>query len=774
MANTQRLSKFLDTASLVLMAITILVTPLFVDSRLVNFYLLPKEYLFGGLVLLTLVVWIIKIILLKTVRFRHSVLDLPVLLLLVAGFFSAIFSVDRYGSFVGRGDFFTFHFVWLLFVILFYLLVVQQITTRKRWLAMLDMVVAAGAVSAVWFLLKRLAHISFLIPRFSTAGNTVDSLNSVWGVWLVIIFTIAAGFLIKKRTSVARSICYGVAAALCFANLLLLSFNMMWWLALISIVLLLVLGVSFLDESRIWWLCVLFASFIAIVVFIFFGAPRMWQISVPSEVSLGPSPSWTVANHAVFSGVKNFLFGSGLGTFGYDFSKFRNASFNADPVVWSLRFNQPFSSIFSILGEGGVSFALVFVFLALLLVGHTLSSWFERRREIRTLSELPDFLLESTSLSIEVFLVAIAWVVATIGMAMFFYSIMLWWLWWVLFGLSVSGLFLVNTDLKKIKEFRIKETPEYHLSFSFAMIILLTAVVMFGVWGSRVYLGDVAYAKALSSNDYGQAEASLARAISLDSHNASYYLALAELYLNHAVKMSQDPNADKTAVTTLVAQSVNNMRTAVDLSPNAVVMWENSATVYENAAALVPDARDWAVKSLLAAQNLEPTNPLLAWRLGNDYVLQGKKDDAITSYQQAVALKKDYAGAYAALASLYEQGGDLDKAVSMYQQVLAQGANDAEFLYAYGRLLFNRNSIGDRTDAEQIWQRVLRLSPNHSNTLYSLGLLYEWQSKKDLALEYYRKVQVLNPNNKDLAKKINSLTGAAPAVTVARTRVRSR
>ena len=217
-----------------------------------------------------------------------------------------------------------------------------------------------------------------------------------------------------------------------------------------------------------------------------------------------------------------------------------------------------------------------------------------------------------------------------------------------------------------------------------------------------------------------------------------------------------------TAVSNLVAQAVNEAKIATDLSPKSVALWENLSTMYENAAALVPDARSWAVKSLNQASELEPSNPVLFWRLGNNYSLAGNWADAIKSYQKAIDLKKDYVGAYLGLAGAYEQNKEMDKAVEVYKTVLPAGISNPEFLFNFGRLLYNRNGKNDRDDSEKLWQEAARLQPNYSNAIYSLGLLYEARGDKATALQYYYKVKDLNPENKDVVEKIRNLVGAAP------------
>ena len=280
---------------------------------------------------------------------------------------------------------------------------------------------------------------------------------------------------------------------------------------------------------------------------------------------------------------------------------------------------------------------------------------------------------------------------------------------------------------------------------------------MLGIWGVRLYAAEIVYAKAVRGKNYDEMETNLKKALALRSGVDNYYVALAQVYLAKAVELSHQTNPDVNAISALMAQAVNAAKQATDISPKSVLILSNLATMYENAAAIIPDARNWAVKILSSAKDLEPSNPILWWRLGNNNLLAGNKEEAVKNYREAVSLKRDYVAAHLGLAVSYEQNGEFDKANDSYQTALSLEPSNVEALFNYGRLLFNRNGKGDRAIAEKVWLQVIQVQPNHSNALYSLGLLYEIRGSKTLALQYYYKVKDLNPGNKDITNKINSL-----------------
>lgn len=758
MFSQTRLGKIVDLISYIFLIASILIVPLFLDKNLSNFYIIPKQYVFGGLVLINILLWISKFVFTKKIQFTKTMLDKPIVALSLIALLSAVFSANIYDSFFGRAEYFTLNFVLLILFFGFYYTFVNFVKTEKGWRGILDSFLVVGAVSLVFFVLKTTLNITILNTLFGQTLNTVDGMNSVFGVWAIILIILSFGQLIKKNLSVGRILFSFVIGALSLAVLLMLSFKILWIVLLISLIMLLMLGINFIREVNLGWISALFAILVFTVIFIIFGTPKFVQMPVPTEVALGFRPSLSVANATIFSGVKEFFIGSGLGSFGVDFSRFRNVSFNSDPAAWSLRFNQPFNTLFSLLSEGGVLLVCAFIFLILLALGHVFAVW-NKIRLSASLSSESNF--GKDNILFESFLVTIAFAVLTVGLCLFFYSQVLWFAWWLILSLLVVGFSFYNRNFVNEKEFTLENTPQYSLSFSFGLIVIMTGLVMSSVWGARLYLGEIAYAKALSNSDNKIAETYINEALDKKPNSDVYHSALAQIYLNQAVEISKKSNPDVQAISSIMAKAVNEAKYATDLSPKSVVLWENLATMYENASALVPEARDWALKSLQQAKDLEPTNPSNWWRLGNNYAAQAKWDDAIKNYEKAIELKADYYGAYIGLSNAYEQTQKNDKAIEVYEKIVGQKQADPETLYNYGRLIYNRNKSGDRDQAEKIWLKVISIQPNYSNALYSLGLLYETRGDRSTALQYYYKVKDLNPNNKSIIDKIKKMIGSS-------------
>ncbi len=758
-----RLIKLLDILSYVFLILSVVAVPLVIDKTLVNFYIIPKQYIFIGLLLFNIIFFALKIVLTKSILYRQSVLDIPLLIFLVVILTASIFSKSIYISFLGRSNVFLLNFVFLLFSVLFYFIFVNNIQRPRQWQGVLDVLVGVGGISALLFILKSIFSLN--LPIIGSVWNVIDGSNSSFGVWLIAIFILSGGLLVKRELKPGKAIYYFFVFLLSFIPLLVIAFNYLWWLVLVGLILLLLLSISSIHKVRTGWISVLFAMLILTIVFIIFGSPKILQRQIPIEISLGAKSSWSITNKTIFSGAKNFLLGSGLGSFAADFSRYRTTDFNYDSMAWSLRFSQPFNTYFALLSEGGILAALSVVFIFFLVLGYILHSWFIKNKSSFGMDDTSR-LYDSQGVDVggmqhlDLWAVTIAWLVLLVGMAFNFFGPVLWYLWWLLLGLIISGLSIIGYGVLKEKSKTLADTPQYNLVFSFSLIVVIALVIMVGVLGVRFYWAEIVYAKALQSTDYKVAESWLKKSSYLHQSSDVYHVTLAKVYLGQATQEAQKQKPDLQGIGSLMSLAVNEARYATQLSPNVVSIWENLATMYENASALVPQAGDWAIKSLDQAVELEPTNAYLYWRLANNYALAKNYSKAIENFKKAINSKTDYVGAYIGLARSYEANNEVENAVETYKKGgQVGGANNAEFLYDYGRVLYNRNIGTDRKDAEQLWLLAVKLQPTYSNALYSLGLLYEANGDKTSALQYYYKVKDLNPNNNEIIGKINSVLG---------------
>src|SRR5262249_20928262 len=90
---------------------------------------------------------------------------------------------------------------------------------------------------------------------------------------------------------------------------------------------------------------------------------------------------------------------------------------------------------------------------------------------------------------------------------------------------------------------------------------------------------------------------------------------------------------------------------------------------------------------------------------------QGKLDDAVLSYERALALKPDFAEAHSNLGTALKDQGKLAEAIARYEQAIALKPDFVEALNNLGNLHRERGRL---EKAIVCYQQVLALDPTNS------------------------------------------------------------
>lgn len=754
-----KLSRIMDTFSFIFLLLAIIFVPFFLDKNLLNYFFISKQYIFSALILLSLLFFILKIIFTKTIEYNKSFIDIPLLFLLISFLFSAIFSVNKYSSFLGKSEYFVLNLILFVSFVLFFLLITNIVKDKKRWSFLINLVIYSGGLFSFFVVLALIFKINIFAYLGIETLNLIDPKTSLFAIWNLIIFLLSLGKLLKKEKNIFSKFLFIFVALLSFVVILTLNLNMLWWLMLLGLTFLILSGVLFTKNIKVANMTVLFLFLVANVVFLVFGTPSFLRVSVPAEIGLNYAPSWDLTQSNLLSGVKNFILGSGPGTFDIIFSKFRSVDFNYDTLAWSLRFGQSNNTVLSVLTENGILFLILFFYIIFYVLGYILHTSYSQIKESKsTIKELLDNFTNEIQDFIDLLIISVVWLTLTVIMFFVSFNIVLWLFWWLFLALIVVGLSFYNEKIIENKILTIENTPEKSLAFSFISIVILVFVVLSFVLGVKFYRAEIFYSQALKSVTAEETMTNLLKAVEYRSSESKYYVAIAQTYLNKAVELSKKEDANVQEISVLIAEAVNNSRIATNYSPNSVNLWENLASMYKNASYFITEAGDWEKEAYETCQKLEPSNPLFVLSIADYFFVKENYEKAIENYEKAITLKNDYFLAYTNLASVYEKQENLDKSIETYERVLAYANEEYEFLYNYARVLYNRNKADDRSRSEIIWNYIIELNPKYSNAFYSLGLLYESKNDRTKALEYYYKVKELLPENETVIQKINSLT----------------
>jgi tetratricopeptide (TPR) repeat protein len=97
------------------------------------------------------------------------------------------------------------------------------------------------------------------------------------------------------------------------------------------------------------------------------------------------------------------------------------------------------------------------------------------------------------------------------------------------------------------------------------------------------------------------------------------------------------------------------------------------------------------LEKLLNFLENEPNDPFLKYALATEYLNAGEHDKALTYYEDLVANHADYVGTYYHLGKLYEVLGRKDDAISTYQKGM-DSARKARDMHALSELQTVYNS----------------------------------------------------------------------------------
>jgi tetratricopeptide (TPR) repeat protein len=718
-----------------------------------------KELVLFLLTATAVLAWLLRIILVKEVHLRRTILDIPLVLFAACTGVSFLFSGAQSTSFFGFTHQFVLHVLVIVPALIWTWLLIQEVRTPHRWHMAVIAFLSGGIASLVIFLF---GHSVLLQGVFTALGadkigfNTVSTLNSVFGIYVVCIALISVGLLLKKGTPVWAGVIPAIALFLGVYAMLKIGFTVVWVLFAIGLALLVLFGWLAVDRIRTGILSGVLFLTIGSILLAILGSPASIKMQLPAEVTLGVGTSWNIIQESILEGIKPFLVGSGPGMFVYDFSLHRPALFNTNNIVSGVRFFMPFNTLFALGSEFGLLGMVSFLVLVLVVLGSVVTSWTQLSHN--RFQQVARFLAHKEPVSLDGFVLSIAWIVATIGMGVVFYDVTLWWSWWWLLGMSVVGLSVGAQTLIQEKKMTLRLSPQYSLLVSFGLVVVSTVVIIFGAYGVRYYLAETWFTKAQQAN-VQTSESYIRQALVYRPGYARYRTALAQVYLQQARIETEKETPDEQLLAELLAMAVNQAKLASDTAPYDVHVWDTLAFMYMNARTFAPDANAWAREALERAIALEPSNATLYWRLGNVYEFDEEQEEAEKAYRNAITLRPNYIAAYTSLGDLYEKQENIDDAIVAYQLALEQVPQETGILYHLGRLFYNRGGEGDLDKAEEAWILAVEQKPTYSNALYSLGLLYENKGDMSTAVSYFQQVRELNPDNTDVQLKIRRLLG---------------
>jgi hypothetical protein len=634
MQNRKEILSYLDTIALIVVALVFFFFPIIFIHWTSDAFVLPKQIILGAGVLLSLVFFALRTILEGKLRLRATPFDLPVFLFAVVLLASALLSGNRADSIIS--------FIPVLFAVLFYFVIVNVVRGRMGILLLAGALLAGSGLSAIlttlsFFKLYLLPIEYTRVQFFTPLGSLLDQ-AIVFGVVLPLAAYLAhpmfASVLLHGNTDAVSSkkpqpynIAFGVGAV--------------------------IIGIG-------------------LIVSLYQLVTSQKPLILPFET--GFQTAFASISQDAGRVIQSFLLGSGYGTYLTDFTRFKQASYNANPNLWSFSFFRSSSFVLELLATTGFLGVLSYFFIIFRVVRE---KWF--------------------------FLPLMLIIIASVFLP---FSYILQGLFFMLLGIfsliraqqnprkyPVTDLYLVALDRGLLS---VKPEGEHTgaaprkslvLPVIFSLLIFaLTATL--GYFSVRFILSDMTFQRSLvaaAANNGGATYQLQREAITMFPYRDAYYRVFSQtnLALANNLAAAQPQGASPSAETqqtilTLIQQSINSGRSAVTISPMTSLNWNNLSSVYRSLIGFGENADQFSVLTNQQAIALDPNNPQQYINLGGIYYQLGQWEEAQRNFQIAITLKPDYANAYYNLGHALESKGDLQNALQVYQSVRTLVAKDTE------------------------------------------------------------------------------------------------
>ncbi len=773
----QRTSVILGRVIDACLYLVVFLVPLFFTTLTIDILELNKQTLLIVLVSVMTVAWLGKAVADKHFSLSRSWLHLVVALFGAAYLLVALFSQDRYLSMFGFLGQMPWSFTTIFSLILFYVVAVNRIRTLGQVYDLLLTFLASSLVAALFGFAQLFGW--FLFANGDTHNRSFTSVGSLFSLamYAVAPIVIAAGLVFHGcrdrycflgSDKLIGKIGKGVIWATLVVNFLILVVVDFWpsWVALL-IGMTVTIGVSLVRSRKVKKPTALILPGILFVIalsLIFFKTPL--KVEVPSEVAPSIAASWEIARQTLQSYP---LFGSGPGTWIYDYARFRSPLVNQSPF-WGMRFDRSFSAFFTLLATVGLFGVCLWLMLILSAIGKSATHLLKEGNDDVWHAYLTVFS---------------GWFTIAVTGFLYNFNMPHQTAFWVLLALlgSLIARDAYTWDAKK------NSTTFGIIS---AILILGTAGAFSAVWlsGQR-FLADKAFYSGVrayqSSQPFSVVVANVERAARLNPWSDMYARNLAQAHLVQLATLLQNKpktDAENQAVIDEVNMAVELGKKAITLSSANVDNWTNLGMIYESVANFTKGADEYAINNYKEASTREPNNPVFLSEIGKLYRLradgyratvdgknakadaEAKKnaEDALKAayeYQSlAIRAKSDFLPARYELGVVFERQGKIPESIAQLEEILQQDRQNTGVAFELA-LLYYRNNEKDR--ALNLLEQIIRYeegatnAPKQVNARWYLAAIYEERGRLDEAIKQISVLLTQLPDNDAVKQRLDAL-----------------
>ena len=140
---------------------------------------------------------------------------------------------------------------------------------------------------------------------------------------------------------------------------------------------------------------------------------------------------------------------------------------------------------------------------------------------------------------------------------------------------------------------------------------------------------------------------------------------------------------------------------------------------------------------------------------GDKNLKDGKYDDAIKNFTDAIEMDDQLIEPYNGRATAYFAKGDFDKAIADFDKTIQLDPKYAEGYSNRGQCYAEKN-INDKAMAD--FNKAIELDPNYSQAYVNRGALYYNTGDKEKAIADLKKAVEIDPNNENAKRNLKNAT----------------
>jgi len=187
--------------------------------------------------------------------------------------------------------------------------------------------------------------------------------------------------------------------------------------------------------------------------------------------------------------------------------------------------------------------------------------------------------------------------------------------------------------------------------------------------------------------------------------------------------------------------------------------WKNSNSIFSHALLSTKDnylahtnfgvtlaaegKKEEAITHYREAIKIDPDNDRAYYNFGVTLAAEGKKEEAIAHYREAIRINPDMYMAHANLGNALAAQGKYSEAIAHYLAVIKINPNNYETHFNLANSLEKQGRV---EEAIASYREVLRINPDHSSAHINLGAILGEQLKHDEALYHFRQALRMEPN----------------------------